>query len=316
MVQRNEHRLIRVVTLLVAGALPGLATARASAPASEPSGAAAAEAPSAGQPAEVSPPKASAPRVRVYLPEDLKGMALRVIGARGGYGRADWPGAGESSGGGGVQERGMGHLQLYWMNARYADRLYIGGGSGGFEYAIFGDIAFGARLSLGAGHGPFARIGGRGHLLKEGRFFSSSFELPRSEAGYQLFRGALQLEGGGHVGYRIWGAYKPLDAGRSLDSTFVYGAYSALGLGPVRLELDWTRSSDEPMGPLDRISAEICALHAPFALCVDGLLLHGDVFVQGEAVGTTSGQLGVFFAWGQVERAIDSRVSPAYRAPQ
>jgi hypothetical protein len=291
----------RVVTLLIASGSLAVGVAHAAAP-SEPRDAAVAKDAPSSQPAKAPPPKAAASRPRVFPAEDLKGVALRVIGARGGYGRAGWSDEGRSSGGVGAQERARGHLQLYWMNARYSDRFYVGGGSGGFEYAVWADLAFGGRLSLGAGHGPFARIGGRGHLLNDGALYSSSFGLPRSEAGYQLFRGTLQLEGGGHVGYRILGAYKPLEAERSVNGTFVYGAYSAFGWGPVRLDLDWTRSSNEPLGALDRLTAEVCVLHAPFALCIDGLLLRGDVFAQDDVVGATSGQLGVFFAVGQVKQ--------------
>lgn len=166
------------------------------------------------------------------------------------------------------------------FTARSSHVALLGGGRAGLEGALGATIGMGLWLPAGEDHGPFSRLGGRGFLLGNDSLYASLLELPELELGYQLLNDELHLELAGHVGAVLAGRYRPEDERRRLGSAFAWGGLAAARLGPVDVDLDWSRiepgsSSDE--SALDMITGLVCGGAHFFGLCFDVRVFSGTV---------------------------------------
>lgn len=163
------------------------------------------------------------------------------------------------------------------FTARSTHVALLGGGRAGLEGALGAAVGMGLWVPAGEDHGPFSRLGGRAFLLGNDSLYASLLELPELELGYQLLNDELHLELSGHVGAVLAGRYKPDDERRRLGSAFAWGGLAAARLGPVDVELDWSRiePGDSGESPLDVLTGLVCGGAQYFGLCFDVRVFSG-----------------------------------------
>lgn len=213
------------------------------------------------------------------------GLVFRGLGLRTSVTRVEggddtrWEGAGL------LHERAYGLLTMDWISARYADRASIGYGSAGLETEASLDLAIGARIPVGDHHGPLARLGIRGDVVRNEALFAGSLELPQLQLGYQWLEDGLRADLVARAGWLALGRFEPDQAARDLDGTPQLGALLSLGYRIAQLDVGWTRifaDDGRADGPVDRVDAQVCVLFAPFAACADARWMRGDAVVTGE----------------------------------
>lgn len=189
-------------------------------------------------------------------------------------------------------------LQLAGHNASYYARggftwrsatfFHIGGGSRGFEGALGGDVAWGYRPPVAAHQGPFVRAGLRGWLLGNQILYSSFFEFPQVQLGYQWIHKGDAVEIGGRGGAVLVGRYNTGDKGmRKLGDAFEIGGFAAAHLEPVHLEVGLTRvmTDSRPGGDVDMVDGRLCGEARVAWLCVDARYYRGqDLFPVGQGM--------------------------------
>lgn len=226
---------------------------------------------------------------------------FRVFGARASETRVDIGGASRDAFGVLVAFEHHGYATLWNLTTRSSDFGLIGGGSGGFEGGIGGDFAFGWRAPFGALHGPFARIGLRGHLLGNDDLYTSILELPVGQLGYQVLDGTdLLVEIAAEAAPVLAGRYNAGDARpRKLGGSLDWGAHAGARYSVLHLEASYAHiaDSDSALGPLQILGGTLCGEAAPVALCLDGRYLTGEVYASsaGEIVTARSLYVGALF---------------------
>jgi hypothetical protein len=155
----------------------------------------------------------------------------------------------------------------------------LGGGSGGFEGALGGSTAIGARVPVAKDHGPLARIGFEGQIVGNDLFYHSGLQFPQLQIAYQVLshdgvlevgvKGAPVLDGRLNVGS---------DASRRLGASFGYSGYATYHEGAIILDVDVTRVAAQhgPGTPVDSVTFDAC-LAFGIAICFDARFLRGDV---------------------------------------
>jgi len=165
------------------------------------------------------------------------------------------------------------------FTARSAHFALLGGGRAGIEGALGLGVGLGLYQPLGESHGPFSRLGGRGFLMGNASFYASLLELPELELGYQFFDEGHHLELSAHGGAVLTGRYRPGELRRRLGSSFAYGGLAAAHIGPVDLDVDFTRVGPreaDAFGPLDLVSALLCGSVRYLGICFDARVFAGD----------------------------------------
>lgn len=210
----------------------------------------------------------------------FRGLGLRASATqiKGGDGTR-WEGAGL------LHERAYGLLTMDWITARYADRASFGYGSAGLEGEASLDLAIGARIPVGDEHGPVARLGIRGDLIRNEALFAGSLELPQLQLGYQWLGESIRADLVARAGWLALGRFEPDEAARDLDGAPQVGALLSLGFEIVQLDAGWSRifaDDGTADGPVDRLEAQVCVLFAPFVACADARWMRGDAVVTSE----------------------------------
>jgi hypothetical protein len=160
---------------------------------------------------------------------------------------------------------------------------FIGGGSGGFEGGLGGDLAIGARAPTGPDQGPFIRFGFRGYLFGNDDLYNSLLELPTGQVGYQLLvRHRLLFEIAASGAPVLVGRYNVDDAApRKLGKSFEWGGHLGARVGGVHLELGYWRfepQRNSPYDALNMLNGQLCAAAWPIALCADARYYRGQVW--------------------------------------
>jgi hypothetical protein len=178
---------------------------------------------------------------------------------------------------------------LGYYSARESGFGFIGGGAVGFEGGIGADMAWGVRVPFGPDHGPFFRAGMRGWLLGNDALYSSYFELPQLQLGYQWLTPGTVIELGWRAGPVLAGRYNTGDrAMRKLGRSFEVGGYAAVHASRMHLETGTTVVLESHReGPLHMMEGKLCGDAAVVRLCVDGRYFAGR-----EQVGGTWAPLG------------------------
>ncbi len=166
--------------------------------------------------------------------------------------------------------------------ARVAMFWNLGGGGAGFEGAFGGTIAGGVRAQFDAAQSAVFRIGFEGYVLGDNLFYSSAFELPQGQVGYQFFDGLKLFEIGAKTGAVLTGRFRDPsnDAVRKYPVSVEWGGYTTLSLAPLRLDASYTRIEDRGdvvATPIDLLEANTCGFVGPVALCADARWQHGDL---------------------------------------
>jgi hypothetical protein len=178
-----------------------------------------------------------------------------------------------------------GHSERYGahqlFNVREASFAFIGGGSLGFEGGLGADIAAGVRVPVARNHGPFFRLGMRGHLLGNDKLYTSLLEIPQLQLGYQSLRTDQVFELAGRVGPVLAGRFNTGDdAERKLGKAFEMGGHLAVHVAPIHFELEHTHVlMDGPLGDVDLLSTQLCGDAWVLQLCVDTRVGRGDAAV-------------------------------------
>jgi hypothetical protein len=165
------------------------------------------------------------------------------------------------------------------FTARSSHFALLGGGRAGIEGALGLGVGLGLYQPLGESHGPFSRLGGRGFLMGNASFYASLLELPELELGYQYFDRDHHFELSAHGGAVLTGRYHPDDFRRRLGSSFAYGGLLAAHVGPIDLDVDFTRigpRDSDPYGPLDLVSGLLCGSVHHLGICFDARVFAGD----------------------------------------
>ena len=169
------------------------------------------------------------------------------------------------------------------FSARSTHRLGIGGGAAGFDGALAGSFAGGVRIPVGERHGPVVRIAMQGWLLGNGAFYSSLFELPGVQLGYQYMSRRVLVEIAATTGVVLIGRYRGGEAySRDLGHGFEVGAHASIQAPWVRLGASVMRfpTHDDVSGPVDMAEATLCVVASPIAICADGRALRGDAITS------------------------------------
>ena len=174
----------------------------------------------------------------------------------------------------------------------------IGGGNGGFEGTLKGELALGLLGYLSGHHALFIRAGGRGEVVGNNVFYQSILMLPDAQLGYQHIAGdRWGFELAGRAGAGVDGRHNIGDNKRNLDSSIAYGAFASYTRSQASLGVSWLRSSgqsEEPNSPVDFLEAFLCGSaeldspDIPISLCVDGRYGRGLLMTPGGA--TTLGE--------------------------
>jgi hypothetical protein len=224
------------------------------------------------------------------------GFAMRAISVRGSFERTGLAGEHQTNFSGGLEERGLAHMNFGVLSARYLDFATIGGGNAGVDGGLGADVAFGLRPRLGRGHGPLFRLNARAHLLYGGRFHSSLVEFPAAQVGYAFVGGTYHVELAGRAGLALVGRYAVEGAtSRHLGGAPELGGYLSLGARPLRLELDVSRIASETdrFGGLHAVDGFMCVVFMIPTVCAHAQVLQGDAAVKGERRETTASYAGI-----------------------
>lgn len=196
-------------------------------------------------------------------------------------------------------------LTLRVGRATLRNRLnaHIGGGESGFEWDLGGVWMLGGRLGSANG-APFARVGIDTWFGGNSDFYHSHFEAPRFELGYQFLRvDDVFLEVAGRGGLMLAGRHRVFDRTRDIGTSFDAGGLLTLQLPFLRLHAEAVRvfeNRNEPKTPLDRGSAELCAILAEhFELCATGSLDRGEVSSSDGGEATSASYLGLRLGVGE-----------------
>jgi hypothetical protein len=165
---------------------------------------------------------------------------------------------------------------------RGSHRLAIGGGGVGFEGALQGGLAGGFRIPVGERHGPVFRAGIFGYLRGNDAFYASLLDLPQLQLGYQYMHGKTVIELGATSGAVLTGRFRAGEAEtRQLGAGLEVGAYAALHVPWVRASISAMRlpASDTVSTPVRTAEGTLCAVSAPFAICVDARAQLADAVV-------------------------------------
>lgn len=179
-----------------------------------------------------------------------------------------------------VVSQGVSYLSGSLLTLRLAHLAFVGAGADGVEGGLGLDGAVGVRARFGPDHGPFARLGLNAHLLGNQNLYSSGVELPELQLGYQLLGQQTQLELGARGGFMLIGRYNALGGRRPLGDAFEFGGYSEVRFAALHLDASWSRieaRSSAPGTPVDELSGLLCAISAPFGICLDARYYSGDV---------------------------------------
>jgi hypothetical protein len=230
---------------------------------------------------------------------------MRALSLRGSVERVRFGDASKTAGSVGIEERALAYLNKGWFSARYLDVFAIGGGNAGVDGGLGMDGALGLRAPFAERHGPFFRLGVRAHLLHRGRFHTSLVEFPQAQLGYSLLARAIHVDLGARAGYSLVGRYAIDGApSRRLGSTPEFGGYGAIGLRPIRLDVEVSRiaSGNVNLTPVDTLSALLCGVASPPTVCVRAELLRGDVRgPSGQPLPSSSAYLGISVGVGPAE---------------
>jgi len=256
---------------------------------------------------EPCPPECPAPRVRVGAHAKGRwwpGFAMRALSLRISDERTHIGGDSRTAGSAGVEERALSYLSLGKLNARYTDFLSLGGGDAGVDGGLGVDAAIGYQPLLGEHHGPFVRFGIRAHSLYRGRFHTSLFELPQAQLGYSYIRRTLHLEAGARSGPVLTGRYG-VEGGAATDlgGSLEVGGYVAVGVRPLRLDVEASRVRIDPgaEGPVNSIDALLCGAMARPIVCFHGSAVRGDLVGTTGLTRATAAYVGLTVGFGPVE---------------
>ncbi|MBX3196907.1 MAG: hypothetical protein KF894_02020 [Labilithrix sp.] len=171
------------------------------------------------------------------------------------------------------------YVTLSFLTLRSTGAGAIGGSRHGTEGLWSSDLALGALLPLGVGHGPFARVGVRAYMFGNDNTWLSSFEAPAGSVGYQVMRGRWLFEVAGRTGLIIDGrhtrygdmqGFEVLQR-RRLGASAEWGGHVALGYGFAQLEGEYMRVaiSDGIDTPLHVASLSACLRPSSVGVCAD-----------------------------------------------
>jgi hypothetical protein len=156
----------------------------------------------------------------------------------------------------------------------------IGGGSGGFEGALGGLFAFGARAPITPTQGPLFRAGATGELLGNKYFYFSHLELPVIDVGYQFQSGRSLIDFGGRAAPVLTGRFNSGDVASHELGNFEFGGYLALHSKYGRLDASIARitGNGSPATPVDFARGIACVYVAKVVgFCADALAIRGAV---------------------------------------
>lgn len=148
----------------------------------------------------------------------------------------------------------------------------IGGGNGGFEGAFGGLIAGGVRLDAAPDQGAVLRLGLQGWLQGNEHFYSSHFEFPVLQLGWQYARSLTMLEVGAQGGPVLAGRYDPEGAFRKLGGQWEGTGYLSFHFPHARFDATFTRywpDSTDTASALEIARATMCGLAKPLGICAD-----------------------------------------------
>lgn len=171
------------------------------------------------------------------------------------------------------------------VNGRVGHFGFIGLERNGVEGGFGGDFSVGLFTRLARNEGLVSRLGLRGHLLGNHAFYTSLFELPMLELGYQRIDRDFGFDISGRGGAVLVGRFNPDDETRRIGGSFEYGAVLGFHVGAVDFNLDWTRveaRSSEPKTPVDMLRGMLCGGARFFGLCMDARWSSGEVNSPGE----------------------------------
>jgi len=161
----------------------------------------------------------------------------------------------------------------------------IGGGSARTEGSLGGTLDFGFRSSVTPKSGPFLRVGLDGYLLGNKRLYVSVLEPIQGRAGYQWLDGSRLLEAGLTAGYVLAGRFDASGGERDLGDSSETGAYAALHLRPVRVDVRYQHLARRGApGAFHSVRAALCGYPDIVALCTDFNFMRGDSRVDGSGV--------------------------------
>jgi hypothetical protein len=201
---------------------------------------------------------------------DLKGMAIRTIGARGYLADGD----GSLEGGGGLYARGVGLLSHEWLSFRYMDYLELGADSEGLLYRLDGQLAGGPQWRYLDEHSVFARFGARAQVARMAALYTAAVRAPELQLGHHSSGDELQIDLAAHGSYVPLGHVIPNGPKYSVAGAWATGAYLSFGWQRVRVDAEWTRMWADS-SRTDELTSNVCALWAGVAVCADARLFNG-----------------------------------------
>jgi hypothetical protein len=201
-----------------------------------------------------------------------------------------------------IAQRALGYMTLYSVSARYHDQLALGFGSAGLEGEASVDAAVGVRAALGRRHGPLLRVGLKASVLGNDALYSSLFELPQLQLGYQSFASPLGFELAGRLGYVLTGRYWAPASRNVLSHTPDLGGHLLLNYRPVFLTADFgfLPIDKPPTADVLTLRSALCGRAAPLLMCVD--LLYEREIATGSGSPAVSRYLGLSLLFGRAEQ--------------
>lgn len=203
----------------------------------------------------------------------------------------------------GVEDAAMGHVHKGWLTARYSDRVALGYGSDGFDGGLSFAGAMGLEPPIGAGHGPYARLGLRGEWLHRQRFHTSAIEFPEAQLGYDVASGSFHLDVGARAAL-VWVGRYGVDGAvtRRLGDSPDLGVYLDFALRPIVLGASASRVApkDAP-SPVDRAEFLLCGVLGKPTVCARSSFFRGDLRGPGGSETTSAAYVGVSIGLGPGE---------------
>jgi hypothetical protein len=175
----------------------------------------------------------------------------------------------------------------YWRNKLLSGvwqyKLGIGGGGAGLEGTMFVDTAFGFRVPVTQYEGPVIRAGLEAYLIGDDALYSSLFELPQAQLGWQWARGHAVVEVAATAGIALIGRFRAWqEPTRDIGTGLAYGGRVSLQIPWVRLSASAERlPSGDTLDYVDAGTATLCAVAAPVAICGDAMVEQGHVLESG-----------------------------------